>query len=219
MLKKTLLLCAALFTLVVTAAPAAGSTFNWGLSSNVQIDQPVEQQTPWIADGGDGQAWWPNDTSLWVTNPTGCAWDVDDHWQLFADGALAAGVPVTYQFCSIVETTSIWTTIYGNQNWWSFPKRLAGVSVRTRSPDLTVEVCLSDCVQVPRYPDGRGYEYRGCLIRALPVGGPSIIEVPGSNGGLGAVTQGTFRVTATKKTSATSIAVVSGGFGDWSVYC
>lgn len=199
------------------ASPAVGNPFVWGLSSNVQIDQPVEQQTPWIDDGGPGQPWWPNDTGLWVNNPTACAWDVDDHWQIFANGTVES--PAVYNFCSIIEPTSIQNTLWGQEGWWSFPQRTVGVSVQSKSDALTVQICFDGCTTLTREASGRNnWNYHGCVIRSRPVGDPAIDDISGSNGGIGLRATGTITVLASKRASATGIAEISGGFGG-SSYC
>ena len=96
---------------------ATAGEFDWAVLSDVQVDNPIEQQTPWIDDGcsADGVCgtWWPNDTRLWVTNPTGCTWDADDRRRWFADGSLRPGAPAVEPFCAIAEPYSFWTTRFG----------------------------------------------------------------------------------------------------------
>lgn len=210
-----------IFVLVSPAVAHAGSQFTWGTVSNVQIDQPVEQQTPWVDDGGPGQAWWPNDTSLWINNPTGCIWDQDDHMQWFADGSLIALTPVQLHFCQVVESTSIWNTLWGTSSYWSFSPRIVAISVRSSSATLDVRACYSpgSCMAITAAPDGHNYVYNGCVRAAYDVGDPAIVTIPGSNGGIGVVTQVTVSVTASKRASATAIVEAAGGFGDWSTYC
>lgn len=208
------LLSLALVCVFPVAAHGGPSTFAWSVISNVQIDQPVEQQTPWIDDGGPGQPWWPNDRSLWVTNPTGCAWDVDDHWQVFADGALTAA---SYPFCFVVETPSVHNTLWGQEGWWSFAPRALAVSVRSSSPSLTVKACFSPgaCTTFPPQQEKRSYNYHGCVRLTTQ----NASEIAGSNGGLGEITQGTLTASSAKRVSATGTAEIAGGFGDWSAYC
>jgi len=219
--RRTLFLAAGLAAFLAMPSAAQAGKFEWHLSSNVQIDQPVEQQTPWVDDGGPGQNWWPNDTSLWVNNPTDCAWDVDDHWQQFADGSLLPGVPATMAFCQVAESESIRNTIYGTTSSWSFPKRTLGVSVRSSSPSLEVRACYEPggCIKFAAVKEGRHYRYGGCILLRYANGDPALAEVPGANGALGVMTQGTLTVTAPKRASVTGSAEVAGGFGDFSAYC
>src|SRR4051794_11888710 len=166
-------------------------------------------------------SWWPNDTSLWVNNKTGCAWDEDDHWSLFADGGLMAGVPATTSFCQVAETASVHNTIWGQEGYWSFPMRTLAVSVRSSSPSLTVRACFDPggCVSIAPTPSGRAYNYHGCVKLQYRNDDPAVAPVPDANGAVGVVTRGSLSVTAPKKASATGTVEVAGGYGDWSTYC
>jgi hypothetical protein len=204
---------------------ATASEFDWALMSNAQTDTPIEQQTPWIDDGcsADGVCgtWWPNDTSLWVTNPTGCIWDADDRRQLFAGGSLRAGVPAVERFCVVAEPYSVSTTRWGVEGLYGLPRRLAAVSVTSRSPDLKVAACFAPggCTSFPAVRDGRDYKYAGCVRVAYDDNDPAVVEIPGSNRGIGVLTQGSLTVTAPKRAAASGTALLAGGHGDVSSYC
>jgi hypothetical protein len=212
--------------LVLAFCPTATAReFDWAPLSNTQIDSPIEQQTPWIDDGcsADGLCgtWWPNDTSLWVTNPTGCIWDADDHYSVFAEGSLRVGVPAVEPFCVVAEPYSFATTRFGVEGLYGLPRRLLAVSVRSRSPGLVVRACFTPggCVTFPAVRDGRDYEYAGCVRVAYADNDPAVVEIPGSNGGMGVLTQGSLTVTAPKRAAASGTALLAGGHGDMSIYC
>ena len=94
-MRRYTLFAVALLSLAFLAARTDG--FQWTVSRDLQ--QPVEQQTP----GGQTQP----DHSLWVTNPTDCAWDADDHIDLLGYGRrLAPGETVSQAACIIGDTTA-----------------------------------------------------------------------------------------------------------------
>ena len=218
-------LAVAIALLLAFCPTATAREFDWGTLSNVQIDSPIEQQTPWIDDGcsldGVCGTWWPNDTSLWVLNRTGCIWDADDRRRLFADGSLRAGVPAVERFCVVAEPYSVLTTRWGLEGLYGMPRRLAAVSVTSRSPDLMVEACFAPggCTSFPAVRDGRDYEYAGCVRVAYENHDPAVVEIPGSNRGIGVLTQGSLTVTAPKRAAASGTALLAGGHGDLSAYC
>ena len=220
-LRWVLLVAAIAFVGVAPATANAGGRFEWVTSGNVQIDQPVEQQTPWVDDGGPGMPWWPEDRSLWVNNPTGCIWDQDDHSALWGDGGLTAGVPVTASFCQVAEPASVHNTIWGTSGYWSFSPRILAVSVRSSSPSLDVRACYEPggCVAIPASKAGRVYDYHGCIRLRYANNDPAIASVPGTNGALGVVTQATLSISAAKRANATGYLEAAGGFGDWSSFC
>jgi len=75
------------------AAPPA--PMHWTANQRT-LQQPVEQQTP----GGATQP----DRSLWVVNPTPCAWDPDDIITGMFTGVIAKGQTVTHSECVILDT-------------------------------------------------------------------------------------------------------------------
>ena len=129
--------------------------------------QPVEQQTP----GGATQP----DRSLWVTNPTGCAWDADDSRSAgFVDGVLAAGTSVSGTKCVIADDL-------GHAVWFH---------VLSRSPDLIVTTSFAPqdiVLRASPVPSGRYFEYWTCSVGPEYDHGviPSLPLIDGSNGGHG----------------------------------
>lgn len=216
-------LAAVLVLAVILSLPASApaAVFSWQPSGNVQIDQPVEQQTPWIDDGGPGLAWWPNDLSLWANNRTGCLWDEDDHSALFADGRLAGGATATGQFCVVAEPASVHNTLWGTEGYWSFAPRVLAVSVRSSSPNLSVRACFAPggCVSIPPTAERRSYNYSGCVRVKYTNDDPAVVPIADANGAVGVLTNVILTVSAQKKAAATGSAEAAGGFGDWSQYC
>src|SRR4051794_31838037 len=90
------------------AAPAAGGPqpLHFDQMGNNEKQDPIEQQTPWVrAPYCTLQCAFPDDHSQWVTNPTSCWWDTDDHRSLYATGDyLDAGASVQVTDCQIAET-------------------------------------------------------------------------------------------------------------------
>src|SRR6185312_11515264 len=74
-------------------AGAAHQPLQFGLVTNVQLQQPVEQQSDYPFEPSSPH---------YVVNPTQCSWDVDDSWQRLAtDDYLDAGASVTLQTCLV----------------------------------------------------------------------------------------------------------------------
>lgn len=87
-----LLLC----PLLVAAKPVTTTTGLHFSTQSVEIQQPVEQQTPgWLLPCPLDLPLCRNVQSLWVTNPTGMPWDVDDHIDRSGSGPLDAGASAT----------------------------------------------------------------------------------------------------------------------------
>lgn len=193
---RRVLLFLAVFLVAATFGPWEGEV----------TQQPVEQQTP----GGATQP----DHSLWVTNPTGCAWDADDNRSTgFTDSVVAAGETTTATKCVIVDGT-------GHAVWFH---------VISRSPNLVSEIRFEPQGFVFRpnptpVPGLNGYfEYFTCTLgpeydeSAIP----GLPEIAGSNGGHGELTTITASITnptthAARKTGAVlrlavTPAVSSGG--------
>ena len=168
MARRTLGLLLAPFLMAATFGPLEGE----------QTQQPVEQQTP----GGATQP----DRSLWVTNPTGCAWDADDSrstW--FRDQTLAAGETATATKCVVVDAMdhSIW------------------VEVLSGSPNLIVELRFGApfnyVFRGNPIPVGRDYRNWVCALGPVYQSEtlPTLPEIAGSNGGRGVVSDVTISVT------------------------
>jgi hypothetical protein len=122
-----------------------------------QIQQPVEQQTP----GGATQP----DRSLWVTNPTPCAWDPDDRIDGLFSGVIGKGETVSHTECVILDKANHLAGLKVGDG-------LAG-SIRVSQPagDTFAGSTFDErCLLTPEYGDP---EYL-----ALP-------EIDGSNGGHG----------------------------------
>ena len=139
--------------------------------------QPVEQQTP----GGATQP----DHSLWVTNPTMCAWDADDSRSTgFVGGVLPAGETVTASKCVIVDGMP-------HAVWFNVLARSSSLIVETRfDPQGYV-------FQATAVSKARGYEYWTCSLGPEYDNSavPSLPEITGSNGGRGEYSTVTVRIT------------------------
>jgi hypothetical protein len=156
------LIAAVIVAALANASPPAPLVF--GPWEYEDTQEPVEQQTP----GGALQP----DRSLWVLNPTGCAWDPDDSRSAGGvNSVLDAGASASGVRCEIVDDVG---------HWWSW-------SVRASSPNLEVTFTHAlKTVHSRAVPDAGGYLYAGCLsveydrsaVSSLPL-------VEGSNGGHG----------------------------------
>lgn len=146
-----------------------------------QIDSPVEQETDWP---------FPADRAEWVVNPTGCAWDVDDHWMRFAQGTLGAGESLSVDECVIASPTSFYRTVNGQTAWWSQSAGFLGQVLRSPSPDLVVSMCFQPqgrCfTPAPVYDAAnKAYLYRSCARAQYRPDEPILTTIPNSQGGIG----------------------------------
>lgn len=209
---------------LAAAATAGGGPqqFGFHLLSNVQIDNPVEQQTPEVTDCVVACPW-TNTTSLWVTNPyrsLPCAWDVDDHWQLGdTNGYLGPGASAVARACLVAEADHIYNTVYGLSAWYSNSPRRVSLNLAAPSASLSATICFSPQSQcfalVPRYdPGSHTFHYDGCALLSYGVGDPALGPVPNSVG-IGVVTTATVTVanpTARKIAKIDGSLRVEGGY-------
>ncbi len=119
---------------------------------------PVEQQSPdWFQGGLHPETW--------ISNPTECSWDVDDHIMLSGYGTLTTA---SASLCLIADSS----------------EKQTAITVIASSPSLDVRMGDSaghDWTATP-VPSGNDYLYRVCILR------PTFFEypvIPGSNGGVG----------------------------------
>lgn len=144
----------------------------------IQQQQPVEQQTP----GGATQP----DHSLWVVNPTPCAWDADDQFVSTYLGDLDAGASQSWSECLIGDGSD----------------HVIGLRVRARtgaSFQVTVSAVPGYAVSADSGPLTNQYVYAAaCLVGPVyQPNSPLLQPVPGSNGGVGVQVALTYTVTNT----------------------
>lgn len=140
-----------------------------------------------------------------VTNPTNCAWDVDDNANADGIGYLAAGMSASYSYCRVEDalvpgsTMNTWIAcVFACVN----PDSLA---VTAPSPNLTVMFCMTPgrCWTPPAVfiRSAHRYEYAVCAGAFYVPDDPAVQTIPDSGGGFGVVTGETFSVTnATART-------------------
>jgi hypothetical protein len=143
------------------------------------LNQPVEQQSPNYFQNNCGQ--FPFNPacnpSLWVTNPTGCLWAVDDAGSQTGFGNLAGNSSVSSSICMISDLDNY--TNFGGE-----PKRVS-VFVRAATSNLVVSVSNDLGVSYQVAPVNVGpneWEYLSCGFDATH---DPYSSVAGSNGGIG----------------------------------
>lgn len=169
----------AVLGLVALPAAAHADPFVWYLGQRT-LQQPVEQQTP----GGALQP----DQSLWVVNPTECAWDADDRLQTRGMGNIPAGGSTTWHECLVADGRShvFAVSAYAPREGllvtitWSNAD-----AMRTITLDMPRRQSVTACFEGPEYDEGS----------------PLLVPIPDSNGGVGQVTD--IAVTATNTTDRT----------------
>lgn len=182
---------------------------------NGELQQPVEQWTDWYVSGIAF-----GDAANWVTNPTGCSWDVDDHWDMIqSDASLAAGASASQTYCQVADTNQVFhcTGTFPTPSepfcaWWSGSAthyRGIQVTVTAPKPGLEVTSCYQPqnrCFTIPAVynPVLRRYENHSCVGVSYNPADPAVSVIPGSNGdtftplrGLGLLTNNTVTVTNT----------------------
>jgi len=162
------------------------------------IQDPIEQETDWP---------FPADQSQWVINPSRsvpCSWDVDDHWQQYAQGTLNAGASLTVDECVIASPTCFYRTSYGQTAHWCQQAGFLGQKLQASTSGLTVSMCWQPqgrCfTPSPVYDSAnRVYVWKSCARAQYTEGDPTLVSIPGSQGGIGLYQ--TVTVTVTNPTS------------------
>ena len=202
---RRLIFFALVLSVVLTSsssAAAPGSGGDLSLLKSGTIDQPVEQESP---DYFFGPRTHPE---TWVTNPTGCDWDVDDWTAEQGTGDLAGGASVSTTICLVADQYDN----FGGDN------HAIAVGVSSTSPDLIV-TATNDFGRDERAgvePDGHGYRYQICTSDSTAGPYPSIAD---SNGGTGLVVTWTVTVANPTRHVEHSVGVVAqtGFTGPWTV--
>ena len=161
------------------SASAAGST-SWGWQQAQNIQQPVEQQSPnfFFCGGALGPVNCAFDPSTWVSNPTGCVWDMDDYIDVSGNGDLPKGQTMSTTTCAVADGFDN----YGNDNH--------PVEVLVTAPTNALTVTLVNDFGVsftatPVYSRAaRAWQFQICTRDTTP--GPFPV-IDGSNGGTGTI--------------------------------
>ncbi len=183
-----------------------------GNGGNIEIQQPVEQWTDFGYSGSTCCSF----IQPWVTNPTGVAWDVDDHWEkIDSDGYLNGNATMTTTSQEVADTTQAYHCVINapgqgdNCAWWSGGTgRDFQVFVAAPAATLIVSICYQPqarCFTVPASYDkpNRRYVYGICLNVKYRANDTAVGMIPGSGGdqfatgpvrGLGLVTTETVTV-------------------------
>lgn len=196
-MRLRLALILALAPLLIAAKPVtsyAGFQFS---TQNVEIQQPVEQQTPgWLLPCPATLALCRMVQSLWVTNPTGMPWDVDDFIDRLGTGPLGTNAPVGDSLSFIADCD-------GSQ---CGPYRFVVVRASAPSSSLQLSVDITpgqngerDSYSAPAptwNASTKKWDYLLCEpAPSYPYGDLRLQPIPGSNGGTGVPTSVTLTVT------------------------
>jgi hypothetical protein len=153
------------------------------------LNDPVEQESPnfFYCGGSLGPLWCDFDPSTWVTNPTGCAWDVDDILVRRGYGDLASGDTASDSICLIADS---------HINFGGDPHI---IDVWLVAPMDSLEVTVTNTAgvtwvltPVERKHD---YLYGACFYDTVAQRDQTYPVVPDSNGGTG--TRVDYRLTVT----------------------
>jgi hypothetical protein len=179
-------LAAVLVTPVVAAPKSALSSEFFlpsGWPSGSPPQSPVEQQSdnPWLPGPTDCSA-----NTHCVVNPTLCAWDVDDWWQVVeVDRTLAAATTTTGTVCGIFDANPQYVTNDGVTGWWNSPRPWFGMRLLAPSSSLGLTVTFlpqgRTFTPSPRW-NGSVYEYDFCGVAIYAPGDPALVSIVGSGG-------------------------------------
>src|SRR6266852_8354656 len=138
-----MLLVSVITTDTFTLAMAGPQPVQFDQLTNSEKKDPVEQQTIWVSPPACTTLCpFPDDRSQWVTNPTSCWWDADDHRSVYAtNDYLDSNASVQVSDCQIAEADYTYETRYGTTGWWTNPPRPLGMQINAPSPNLTVTAC------------------------------------------------------------------------------
>ena len=183
--------------LLIAAKPVSTTTGFQFSTSHLEIQQPVEQQTPgWLLPCPLGELVCRYDQLLWVTNPTGMPWDVDDFIDRAGSGPLAGGATQS-------DALSFTADCDGGQ---CGPYRFVVVRASVPSASLQMTVAISpgksggtESTHVPTpvwNASTKAWDYYLCQrTPSYAMGDPRLQPIPNSNGGLGIPTSVVLTVT------------------------
>lgn len=177
-----------LLALLVAGPVSAGKPqpLDWvNPATDGQSTYVVEQQNDWP---------WPA-PELRVVNPlSGCTWDVNDRLTLTDSGYLNPAVPVSKAVCMVTDHNPTWRSVFGLEGWWSSERGRFGFQLDAPSASLQITACYTpqDRCFTPApvwQPTTRTYRWTVCSQVVYTPDDPVLTEIPGSNGGLGVVSQ------------------------------
>lgn len=143
---------------------------------------------------------WPFSANPIVNPLSGCSWDVNDYLSLTtSEGYLDPGAGVAKSVCMVSGFTSILKTVNGVTGSYSAAGGHFGMSVQAPSPDLHVTACYSTpgrCFTPGPIWDSsaKQYVWIWCSQAVYVNDDPVLMEIPGSNGGIGVITTITLQV-------------------------
>ncbi len=162
------------------------------------LQYPVEQESPnfFQCGGSLGPVYCPFDPSTWVSNPTNCAWDIDDVT------TAASGPGAQYLDAGVSTRGSLCVVSDGHYNFSGDPHAIfAGVG--SPKPSLVVTVAndqgQSWTVQPVHSSYDHMYHYNWCHLDRYPYPVSWYPVIPNSNGGIGVVV--TYTMTVSNPTS------------------
>lgn len=185
---RVILAAIVLVAAYVTPVSAGNNPLGFGQLILQEKQNPIEQQSdyPWLPGGTDCSA-----NANCIINPTGCAWDVDDHGQyIVIDRVLRPGESGGVDWCVIYDAKGYVRTICGlggdpnncmTASWSSFSHRV-GLTVKSNSPDLAVTLSFGAKVftLTPFWNADRQWQYDICAKALYDVGDPALTIIPGS---------------------------------------
>jgi hypothetical protein len=203
-----LVLALAVAPVVAGASPSAPS---FSYIGNVQVDQPVEQQSDFPFDP----------TGLYVENPhqfTPCAWDVDDHWERIASGTLQPGQSITAVDCMIADAIVHCRMLHGSYGCFSTPSGRRGAIVTSSTPGLVVTDCYQPqgrCLTANETYDAanRRYMYKLCSWADYETGDPALQSIDDGYGVIQTITTTIANPTSRRPKIFANVAAVGGGSG------
>jgi hypothetical protein len=164
-------------------------------SGGGQFDGTIEKQTWTHADGTKYHI---------VANPTSCTWDINDHNEFTARGDVAPGSVTSTTFCHIASAEPLYACYGDYCAWWSGSDNWVGLQMYAKTADVKATICFSQdrCFDAFQTYDrkNRVWVSQFCvtaIYRGDPYD-PAMVDIPDSNGGIGAPEDVTFTVRGTQ---------------------
>ncbi len=210
-MRIALLVCLACLSLLARGAPVPLTlTYTGNLGGLLELQTPVEQQT----QGGATQP----DQNLWVTNPTGTPWDIDDRHLVTDKGYLDPGQSASFTEYMVADWAN--THILGIEVTSERSSDLFTASVRVDDAAGTVVTITSTLPHVVNGIHGKFADTMTALFSFFYwQNSPKLVPIPNSGfGGIGRVLAITWTVTNTDSHRITLTAARSIVSGQLSIY-
>ena len=189
MMRKVFAVALALGAVAIPARAGKPQALNLNLGmGGGQYNTVIEKQSWWL----DGTHIDPDHVVVnpGIFMPTRCSWDINENNQFTSRGFLDPNTQSSRQDCHIFDTDPIYSCQAGYCGWASGNSNWVGLQVYSTSDGLVPTMCFQPqgvCFTASPVWDAsaRLYAYNVCAQALYAPGDPAIVDIPGSNGGVG----------------------------------